>query len=264
MVIQTQQGGDVVAGLAVLVEDEDAVVDAVGKFLGLCVEVVGGQDAVGAQIQSHEIAGVDVLAVGGHVQHGVPHVDGALIGLISGSLNGVHLTSHHLAENLQTGGQFFRQGGLFALEHMIVAQDGGSLDDAIGEITLVQCQLGQGAQHTVGGHATELALGDFDAAGQQTLVLGYGHQVAHMDVPSAGADLDGLVLAHVHLGDPHMVAVGMPLHGQNFAHHHIFKLSGVIFISLHLGTGEGHCLGKRFVRDDADGYIYEFGQPFTG
>ena len=264
VVIQTQQGGDVIAGLAVLVEDEDAVVDAVGEFLGLCVEVSGGQDAVGAQVQGHEIASVDVLAVGGHVLHGVAHVDGALIGLIGSGLDGVHLTSHDLAENLQAGGQLFRQGGLFALEHVIVAQDSGSLDDAVGEIALVQCQLGQGAQHPVGGHTAELALGDLHAAGQQALVLGHGHQVAHVDVPSAGADLDGLVLAHVHLGDPHVVAVGMVFHGQDFAHDDIFKLCGVIFKGLHLGTGEGHCLGKRFVMDGADGYIYKLGQPFTG
>ena len=91
--------------------------------------------------------------------------------------------------------QLFRQGGLFALEHVIVAQDSGSLDDAVGEIALVQCQLAQGAQHPVGGHAPELALGDLHAAGQQALVLGYGHQVAHVDVPGAGADLDGLLFA---------------------------------------------------------------------
>ena len=228
------------------------------------MEVVGGQDAVGAQIQSHEIAGVDVLAVGGHVQHGVAHVDGTLIGLISSGLDGIHLTGHDLAENLQARVQLFRQGGLFALEHVIVAQDSGSLDDAVGEITLVQCQLGQGAQHPVGGHAAELALGNLHAAGQQALVLGHGHQVAYMDVPSAGADLDGFLFAHVHLGDPHVVAVGMVFHGQDFAHHHILELSGVIFKGLHLGTGEGHCLGKLFVIDGADGYVYEFGQPFTG
>ena len=44
MVVQTQERAHVVAGLAVLMQDEDAVGDAVGKLLLLGVQIVGGED----------------------------------------------------------------------------------------------------------------------------------------------------------------------------------------------------------------------------
>src|SRR5699024_10210490 len=49
--------------------------------------------------------------------------------------------------------------------------------DGIGEVVEGQVQLLEGAEHAVGGHAPELALGDMDAAGQVGVVQGRGHQV---------------------------------------------------------------------------------------
>ena len=94
-------------------------------------------------------------------------------------------------------------------------------------------------------------------------MLGYRDQVAHMDVPGAGADLDGGVLTHVHLSDPHVIAVRVALHGQDAAHHYIFELGAVVLIGLHLGAGEGHCLRKFLIADFADRHVDEFCQPFT-
>ncbi len=86
-----------------------------------------------------------------------------------------------------------------------------------------EVQLLEGAEHAVGGHATELALFNLCTAGEQGFVLGNRHQVAHMDVPCAGDDLGRLRLSHVDLADPHVVAVRVFLHGENLAHHHIFR-----------------------------------------
>ena len=119
-----------------------------------------------------------------------------------------------------------------------------------------EAQLLQRAQHPVGHHAPELALFDFRAVGEQGLVLGHGHQIAHMDIPCAGDDLGRLRLSHVDLADPHVVAVRVLFHGQNLAHHHVFQ--GLIQRrdGLYLGAGEGHGLVKLPVADV--GNIYKF------
>ena len=76
---------------------------------------------------------------------------------------------------------------------------------------------------------------------------GHRHQVAHMDVPRAGDDLDRLGLAGVDPADPHMVAVGMALQREHPARHHVGDLLAQVVGQLHLGPGEGHGLGKVFI-----------------
>ena len=96
-------------------------------------------------------------------------------------------------------------------------------------------------------------------------MLGDRYQIACVYVPSSGADLNRLGLAYVDLNDPHVVAVGVALHGQDLAHHHVFELGGLILHRLHLGAGEGQGLGKFLIvnvahADAGDKFI----QPFTG
>ena len=81
-----------------------------------------------------------------------------------------------------------------------------------------------------------------------------------MDVPSAGDNLHRLLPAHVHLADPHVVAVLMARQGLDTAHHDIGKLFPQIVGQLHLGAGEGHGLGK-FLVGGVD--RYKFLEPFT-
>ena len=100
------------------------------------------------------------------------------------------------------------------------------------------------AEHAVGGNAAQLALGDLHAAGQQGVVQGGRHQVAHMDVPGPGADLYRLALADVDLADQHMVGIGVLLQGHNAAHLHVMDVLAQVLGDLHLGAGQGHGLGE--------------------
>ena len=72
----------------------------------------------------------------------------------------------------------------------------------------------------------------------------------------------GSPLAHVQLADPHVVGVRVLFHGQNAPGHHVFQ--GVVqnLGDLHLGTGDGHGLGKVVVADLPD--VYKFIEPFAG
>ena len=79
-------------------------------------------------------------------------------------------------------------------------------------------------------------------------MLGNRHHVAYVDVPGAGDDLDGLVgIAHADLAHPHMVRVGVALHGQNLAHHYVGDLGAQVGGDLHLGAGQSHSFRKFFI-----------------
>ena len=89
---------------------------------------------------------------------------------------------------------------------------------------------------------------------------GHWDEVPLVDVPGAGDDLDGFLFAHVDLANPHVVAVGVALHGEDLPHHHMVDLGPQVLGGLHLGPGEGHGLGKVFVIG-VD--VYELVQPFS-
>ena len=64
VVVQAGHRLDVVAGLAVLVEDKDAVGDAVGELPLLGVEVGQGADSVALGVIGHQVAHMQVHALG--------------------------------------------------------------------------------------------------------------------------------------------------------------------------------------------------------
>ena len=77
---------------------------------------------------------------------------------------------------------------------------------------------------------------------------GHGNQIAFVDIPRPGDDLEGFLPAHVQLANPHVVAVRVALHGQDAAHHHTVNFRAQIGGALHLGAGQGHGLGELLVR----------------
>ena len=260
MVVQTQERCHIVAGLHILVEDEDAVGDAVGELLLLCVQVVQRADMVFGGVIGHQVTLVQVLAVGDDLRLGFK---GALPQIHAPVLHGLHFRRDDLAEDPVPGLDVRRDGGLGRVDGVIVAQNGGGFDLRVGEVVGGHVQLLDGAEHTVGGNAAQLPFGDLHPAGEQGVVQRRGDQIAHMHVPGAGADLDRLTLSHVDLGHQHVVGVGVLFDGQNSAHLHIFHLLAQILGDLHLGAGDGHGLGKGLVVDFLQGQINKLIQPFS-
>ena len=257
MIVRTDDHSHIVAGLYILVQDENTVGNAVGEFFLLRVEVIQGADRIGLGVVCHQVAYVDVGAGGVGRGGGAADVQGGVILAVGLGLAFQHLAADHGTEYLVSGLDVGGDGGLLRVQRLVVVQQGGGGDDGVGIVMLGgEAQFLERAQHTVGEYAPELALFDFYAAGQQGLVLGHGHQIAHMDIPCAGDDLGRLRLSHVDLADPHVVAVRVLFHGQNLAHHHVFQ--GLIQRrdGLHLGAGEGHGLVKLPVADV--GNIYKF------
>ena len=257
VVVGADDLGHVVAGLYILVQHEDTVGDAVGELLLLRVEILQRADGIGLGVVGHQIARMEVGAGSVGRDGGAADVQRGVVHAVGLGLTFQHLAADHGAEHLVPGLDVGGDGGLLRVQRLVVVQQGGGGDDGVGIVMLGgEAQLLQRAQHPVGHHAPELALFDFRAVGEQGLVLGHGHQIAHMDIPCAGDDLGRLRLSHVDLADPHVVAVRVLFHGQNLAHHHVFQ--GLIQRrdGLHLGAGEGHGLVKLPVADV--GNIYKF------
>ena len=257
VVVRADDLGHIVAGLHILVQHEDAVSDAVRELLLLRVKVSEGADRIGLGVVCHQVAHVEVGAGGVGRDGGAADVQRGVVHAVGLGLTFQHLAADHGAEHLVPGLDVGGDGGLVLVDGMIVVQQCSGGDDGVRIIVLGgEAQFLERAQHTVGEYAPELALFDFRAVGEQGLVLGHGHQIAHMDIPCAGDDLGRLRLSHVDLADPHVVAVRVLFHGQNLAHHHVFQ--GLIQRrdGFHLGAGEGHGLVKLPVADV--GNIYKF------
>ena len=225
-------------------EDEDAVVDAVGEFLLLGVEPVQPQHFIGLGVVGHQVPLVDVLIVHGQrlfssaqIKHAAPQID-------AGRGHGFHTRAYDAAKHLVARPDARGDGGPGRVDGLIVIQQGGGFNDTVGKVVGVQLQLLQGAEHAVGQHAAQLAAEDLLAAGQQGVVLCHGDEIARVDVPRAGADLERLFFARVDHGDEHMVGIGVLFDGENFSHHHIFDLRTQVLGGLHLGAGHGHRFGK--------------------
>ena len=247
VVIQTRYRPDVVPGPAVLPEDEDAVRDAVGELPLLRAEVRQGADALLFRVQGDGVVGVDVGQGGGDGVAGSAAVAAHRKAAVPKALHLGHKGGLDAAGDLVSRGHALGNGGLFRVNGLVVVQEGGGLDDGVGEVPLVQAQLAEGTEHPVGQHAPQLALFNPLAAGEGGLVQGHGHHVPHVDVPGPGDDLDRLVPAHVQLADPHVVRVRVALHGRDPARCHVGDLCAQVLRPLHLGAGEGHGLGEILV-----------------
>ena len=156
-----------------------------------------------------------------------------------------------------TGGQITGQFG-------VIAENQNAVFDGIGEIVNGYVQFLYGAQHTVGLFATELALGDVNAAGQIGVVLSNGNIVADLNVLCTGNDLNRFFFANVNLANPHMVGVFVALDFLNQAYHNILNFCTGIGGDFYLGAGNGHCLGKVMSAHFGHGQVDKFIQPFSG
>ena len=191
-------------------------------------------------------------------------------GLVEGSGGFPGQTDDGIAVGAIVGDFEIHHGIVIADDQVDILAHGAGLvienPDAVGigagQVVLGQAQLGEGAEHAVGLLAPELALGDMHAAGQPGVVQGGGDQIALVHVLSAGDDLYGLLLAHIHLADPHVIGVGMADHGKNLAHDHVFDLGVHAFVGLHLLAENGQCFDEFFIGNVAE--IHEFFvQPFS-
>ena len=263
VVVQAEQYAHIVAGLAVLVQDEDAVGDAVGKLLLFRVQILGREDAVSRRVVGHQIADVhvleiidalDVLIAG--IQHGVPEIDSR-----GGEI--LYTRHDHAAVDGIAGLDVGGNRRLGRINGVIVVQKRGGLDDGAGEIMNGDVQLLEGAEHTGGLHAAELALGDLRAAGQQGVVERRGDKVALMHVPGAGADLDGGLLADVDLRDQHVVGVGVLFKLEDFADLDVFDGLAQVLGHLDLGAGNGHRLGEAAVVVFLQRQVNKLIEPFS-
>ena len=113
-----------------------------------------------------------------------------------------------------------RRGDVLA-DLAVLLNEEDTVLDGVREVAFGQAQLTQRAEHTVGHHASELALGDLDAVWQLGFVQGHRHDVACMDVGGAGHNLHRLLLADIQLADHQMVGVRMLFHRQNLADHYL-------------------------------------------
>ena len=263
MVVETQQGAHVVAGFAVLMQDEDAVLHAVGELLLLCVQVLERADFVLHCVVGNEIADVQILNVEdarnvrpAEIQRDVPEIDARV-------RDGLDLARDDLAEDLVARLDVGGDRGLGGVDGVVVVQKGGGLDDGIGEVVRRDIQLLERAEHTLGRNASELAARDLHAARKQGVVQGRGDKIALVDVPRAGADLDGLAQTDVNLRDQHVVGVGVLFELEDFADLDVFDARTQVLGHLNLGAGDGHGLGKGSVVVPVKRQVYELIEPFS-
>ena len=230
MVVKTEERGHVVAGLHILVQHKDAVMDTVRKFALLGTKIVEGADVILRRVISDQVSLMEVLTIG----HGLGlRLQAQLPAIHAGVFHRGNARGHHLAEHTVTRLDVGGNGGLFRVDGVIVAQNRGRLNHGVGEIVLGGLQLLERAEHAVGGHAAELSFRDLCTVRQQCVVQRCRHQVAHMDVPGAGADLHRLFPADVELSDQHMVGVRVLFQRKDAPDLHVFHPRTQILGDLH-------------------------------
>ena len=82
-----------------------------------------------------------------------------------------------------------------------------------------------------------------------------------MDVPGTGDDLNGIFLAYVDLADPHVVGIGVTLHGDDLTNFHVGDLVSGAFPATNHGAGHGHVGGIFFGGYVMDAHIGEIFEP---
>ena len=152
-------------------------------------------------------------------------------------------------------------GNVVAGLHAVLLHDPQAVLDGVGVVMQRQAELLERAHHAVGELAAQHAGVDLLAVGQEGAVERDGHHVADLLVLRAGDDLQRRVAAHVDLADPHVVGVRVAHHLHDAARNDILNVLVQVRERLHLGAGEGHCLGKVVIGPGRA--VYEFIEPFS-
>ena len=153
-------------------------------------------------------------------------------------------------------------GDVVAGLHAVLLHDPQAVLDGVGVVMQRQAELLERAHHAVGRLAAQHAGVDLLAVGQERAVKRDGHHVADLLVLCTSDDLDRFIAAHIDLTDPHVVGVRVAHHLHDAARNNISECCLVqIRERLHLGAGEGHCLGKVVVGPGRA--VYEFIEPFS-
>ena len=243
VVVASDEGGYVVAGAAVLAEDEDPVLDAVRELLLLGVEVGELADMVLLRVIGHQVARVQVRAGGAGFGSGAAqvqaHAPAVRLRGEGGDRGGLH-GAVHLVPGLDIRGD----GGLRLVQGVVVPEDRGGTDLGVGVVMGREVQLLQGAEHALGLHAAQGAAADLGPGREQRAVQRHRHQVARVHVPGPRHDLHRGGLARVKLQHPHMVRVGVLLHREDLPHHHVLQVLRQVLRHFHLGAGDRHRLGE--------------------
>ena len=157
--------------------------------------------------------------------------DGQAVGAVGGDLK-----LHHSIGKIQSLADIHTD-----LVGILLVQDQNTIGLLAGAVMLGQIHLTEGAEHTVGGNAAELAGLDGDIAGEVSHGQSGGNDSALKDVLGAGDDLlDALGgSTAVHLADEEVIGIGVTLHLDDAGHHHVDDILTQYLIALHLGAGVG-------------------------
>ena len=140
MVVQPQQDADVLAGLSVAGEDQDAVGNAVRELLLLCAQVLERADRSARRVESDEVARVEVRA-GREALARLPAEAERAAPRAVRLFKRLELRRADRAEELVPGLDLGRDRRLVRVERMIVAEDRGGRDNGLGEVVRGHAQL---------------------------------------------------------------------------------------------------------------------------
>ncbi len=107
---------------------------------------------------------------------------------------------------------------------------------------LRQSEFAERTEHPVAFLAAQLALSNVLAARQVAVIQCNRHDIASLDVVCAGANLDWLPRADIHLADYQFFRIRMRVHRKQFTNNHIADFAAFNLITLHFRAGHGHLL----------------------
>ena len=125
-------------------------------------------------------------------------------------------------------------------------QNQNTVLDGTGHIVGGEAQLRNGAKHTVGGNAAELAGLDGHTTGQFGGSHSHGNDGTLKHVLRAGDDLTKLALAAIQLADLQVIGILVLGDGDDLTDHHVLDILGQGLEALYLGARIGHTVAIRF------------------
>ncbi len=180
-----------------------------------------------------------------------------------GAIHRTHFARH--ARHAQAVGTVRRD---FQVEHRVgqleVLGDGRAHHGALGQdpdavVIVPHAQLALRAAHAAARDAAQLRLLDPEIARQHGAHGGHRHLDARCDVRRAAHDLHGLVRAHVHRHDVHVVAVGVLLARLHIAHDHTVEGFARLLDRFHARARQIESVAERL---EIGGHVHVFRQPF--